>query len=336
MKFRNILLSCSLLLGIVTMNSCKKDNPTGPTIQQNWRVIKSDYPELKYAVSFDGSSFWLLNENQTTLSHEKKKTLYKEDGELLTTNIDNSLYHFRKKFSGDTLFLLADENNVSSLDNIWLLKDNSAPSEKEWVVEVSGTELMNSIVKSALCWTDGKLTILNQQSAQLLNFATKTITSNTDLGVAYRCIEYNGSKWWVSTGGDLKLINTSTGIASVVSGAAPGTIYAIAYNGTNSVYCYSYSGSTPKLFEYNILTNTFGAEFDAPGDQIMDMAFKGGKLYAIAQDYIYRINPTSWKVEKTYTMPDYFTEGIATDGVDFYVVGWNYYGSSKYFKVTLN
>lgn len=75
MKFRNIWLSCSLLLGIVALNACKKENPAAPTIQQNWRVIKSDYPELKFAVSFDGSSFWLLNENPTTLSHEKKKNI---------------------------------------------------------------------------------------------------------------------------------------------------------------------------------------------------------------------------------------------------------------------
>ncbi len=336
MKNQNIYSYGLLLMCIATLMACKKEKPISPSIQQNWRVIKSDYPELKYAVSFDGSSFWLLNEDATTLSHEKYKTYYKEDGDILTTNFSSNPVHFRKKFSGDTLFLLSDENNFASSDNLWLLKDNSAPSEKEWVVEITATELMNSISRSPMCWTNGKLTVLDHQDAIQLNIATKSIASSIDLGVSYSCIDYNGSKWWVSTGSDLKLINTGSGIASSVSGAAPGSIYAIAFNGNNSVYCYSYSGSSPKFFEYNITTNTFGPQIDAPGSQILDLTYKSGKLYAVSQRYIYRIDPTTWKVEKTYTLPNFFTESITHDGTDFYMVGWNYSGASKYFKATLN
>jgi hypothetical protein len=161
------------------------------------------------------------------------------------------------------------------------------------------------------------------------------VETAVNLPSSYYGIEHTGSEWWVAEWDKLDRVNPSTGVINFVSAVAPANIRAITYNGSNIVYCFSNSG-TNQFYEYNTSSNTFNGGTDAPNVGIYDMAFKGGRIYAVTQDYIYRINPASYKVEKTYTLPGYFTESIATDGTDFYVYGWTYAGVRKYFKVTLN
>jgi hypothetical protein len=337
MKRTNYYFGISLLLIAVTLlNACKKEQAaSGPSIQQKWKVIKSDYPSLKYVTGFGNNHFWLLNEDVNFLSHEKTNVLYKQDGDLLTAQFGSQLNHYREKFSGDTLFLLTNENNILDNNNIWLLKDNSAPSPEEWVVEVSGIDLMNSVSSGPMCWTVNNLTVLASGKALKLNLNNQTVETAVNLPSSYYGIEHTGSEWWVAEWDKLDRVNPSTGVINFVSAVAPANIRAITYNGSNIVYCFSNSG-TNQFYEYNTSSNTFNGGTDAPNVGIYDMAFKGGRIYAVTQDYIYRINPASYKVEKTYTLPCYFTESIATDGTDFYVYGWTYAGVRKYFKVTLN
>ncbi|MFN8309746.1 MAG: hypothetical protein U0T73_14075 [Chitinophagales bacterium] len=328
--------TCSvILLGIMlVLGGCAKKSTGELNIEGKYRVAAAPLAGVRYVQIHSDKTISVLYQDTGFLSNSSLTAPYTTDGDLILAKVpDNSYQHYRLLQRGDSLILAADESNVYQKASVFLIKDGSAPDVSEWVTHLSFTKVMNATAAGGIGFRDGKIiTAYGASGIAIVNPLSRMIESTVTTAVSMSALEAGTTTYIASDYNVLKNINLSGGtIGSSVNGPLAASIDALAYS-SNKIYCVS-SSSTYYMYAYNIATNAFETPVKI-SEYLYDIAYQNGKIYGVAYNYIYRIDPLTFKVEKTYDIPGYRFKGIAATGTDFYVSIQNN-DESIYAKVSL-
>ncbi|MFN8277392.1 MAG: hypothetical protein U0T84_07915 [Chitinophagales bacterium] len=332
------LISSAAIL-VALLGSCKKDQSSTTSVDGSWRILSGTKPDLRYVIFSGGEVSQTLIEDTSSAAHEVNRQKYRLENNVLLAAIQGSgFYQYSIKTDGDTMWLTNDPNNSASTYNFKLLKDNSTPSVVSWVKPITFDRLMNSTAAGPLAIRSGKLVAApDNNTITTVNYTTRSVESAITTTHDIYSLDNFGVDAVISDYDKIVRINGATG-ATMATSASTGlsnSISAIAYDGLNSIWCYTYSGTGNNLIYYfDAVSGVFGPTRTC-SLYLSDLAMKNSSLYGCDGEYIYKINPASLKVEQTYQLPGYSIGGIASDGTDFYLRIYRT-GESLYVKTTLN
>lgn len=324
------------LLIVLSAASCKKDKDSSPSLQGKYRMAyrpDSDTAAAYYIFNADNTVTFLDEDNEG--GRQIRHGVYELKGNSATVYF-GYMNLYTVSYSGDTVKLLSDPaRGYTYSGNIILVKDNNAPLDETWIPSVTFTRkiVSQNLQLSSLAYHNGSIWASSNYENRLRSYNITTGVENTPVSTAdtYYGLESTGTDLWGITEsgpGILRKLNATTGAIMFTAPAPAGQIYALAYDGSNLV---CWSGNTNRMQIYNIATNTFttGPTFDL---NFQEFAFKGGYLYAIAYNYIYKLDPATLRVVKSYRFAE--TEGaigLLTDGSSFYTYVRNSVNEPGYF-----
>lgn len=336
MKQSNIIKSllCLIILPLV-FGACKKNNTSANRLVGSWRQTNAANGE-GYAIVGADMTFTTLTKTSSG-AHEYSKKAYQIESN--TVLINNTLFQYSK--SGDTLKLLQNITNPYSSDNLILVPDQSGTSLDSWMpLAIYSTNIpwpdlqMDALTAIGntiwTCYTYGGL--------KAYNTSTSSYSSGFTLANMSSGIEAAGSDIWAYDMVQRKLVKINPGTQTVTftSPSVPngsGNPSELAYDGVNNIYCFS----GYRLDVYNIGTNSFNSY--QMSDNYNDFAFADGYLFATQYSKIYKIDPATLKVVKTYRLKDGAGSSViaSAGGSDFWIYisdGLQVPGSFQ--KITLN
>lgn len=314
---------------------CKKASTNKNQLVGQWRQVNTSNGPGYVIVGSDMTITTLTT--TSTGSHEYSKRVYQIESN--TVLINNTLFQYSK--SGDTLKLLQDVLNQNSSDNFILVSDATAPTLDTWMpMAVYSTNLpwpnlqMDALTTiGATIWTS-----YTYSGLKAYNTATSAYMGGFTLPNNVGGIEAAGSDLWAYDMVQRKLIkiNPATQAVTFTSPAVPhgsGDASQLAYDGANSIYCVN----GYRLDIYNIGTNSFNS-YQLP-DTYNDLAFADGYLFATKYSAIYKIDPATLKIVKTYRLQNGAGSDViaSAGGSDFWIYlsdGLQVPGSFQ--KITLN
>ncbi|MBS1626055.1 MAG: hypothetical protein JST83_18695 [Bacteroidetes bacterium] len=326
----------ALVFAILTLSTCKKNNSAANILVGQWRQINVGNNPVYVIISQD-KTFTRLSATSTG-AHSYNKYPYEIESNAVLIN--NVLYQCSK--SGDTLKLLQDIGNPGSSSNIVLVMDASTPTLDAWMpLVVYGSSLpWPNLNMDALTILGNNLWTTYQYDAIARSYNVSSSLYGGDITTSNNVsgIEAAGTDLWMYDETQRKLIkvNPVTKTVTFTSPAVPngsGNPTLLAYDGANSLWCQSYS----KVDVYNIATNSFNS-YQMP-DNYHDLAFGGGYLYAISYSNIYKIDPATLSILKTYRFPDGDGSQViaSAGGSDFWVyLDDKLQAPGRFQKITLN
>lgn len=334
-NYTRYVMPCWLLL-VLLISACKKEADTTPGIAGKYKTVYAKGSDTlpAYYLFYDDKTYAVLKQSNEGGRVIDRGTYKVQGNSLLMSRYYVTLYQL--KYAGDTLKLLSNpEKGDSYSGNVVMVKDNAAPMEEEWVTTISITSkfIKNVYSNSSLAYNAGELwgTPFSTTGLRRYNSTTGDDLPPVVTADVYNSIEFTGGQLWgirdVSSG-TLDKLNPATG-AIIMSAPSPSiSIYHMASDGTN-IYCSDANNS--RMIVYNIATNTFGSEVNL-GSRWSDMAFKGGYLYLHAYNYIYKMDPATFRIVKNYRLKDIeSSSGLATDGTAFYTYVSNEVSTPGYF-----
>lgn len=336
MRYRVIKSILALLVLIALCAGCKKNNTSPSPVIGQWRLLNTSDTPAYVLISQDMTITTLTG--SSTGAHTYNKSAYQLESNTIL--ISSRLYQYSK--SGDTLKLLQDLTNQNSSSNMILVPTTNAPTLDTWLPSaVYGTSLpWPDLQMDALTMLGNNLWTSYQYDAMVRSYNTGSSqyignipTTNNVSG-----IEAVGGDLWMYDETLRKLIKVDpvTKAVTFTSPAVPngyGNPASLAYDGMNSIWCQSYS----KVDVYNIATNSFNS-YQMP-DNYRDLAFGGGYLFAIDYSNIYKIDPATLKVLKTYRLAtgDGSEVLASAGGNDFWIyIQDALQAPGRFQKITLN
>lgn len=324
-KLQLFATAFTLLLLVLGAGSCKKKSiGDALAIAGTYHKVYLQSPDTvaDYYRFYDNHTFSLLTQNNQG-DRAVSRGIYQDDAPSVILYSANSLRSYFIVKNGDTLKLLGDLTKPDTYyDNIILVKDPAAPAEKDWVSTVNIITKLPEVNLNldALALYNNELWTAYQYDAHLRSYNTATGVQDIVLNAGgFQALDADGSSVWVSgAGAKLRTLNPTTGAVIFSSASAPaGQITGVAING-NTIYCLTGSSG---LLLYDIAGNTFTNALVNTGGAL-DMAFSGGYLYLCSYYYIYKMDPATFKIIKTYSVNGIGgLGGLASDGNSF----WIYY-----------
>jgi len=320
---RNIFSAALFVLLLATVSSCKKETGSSNSVSGKYRMVyrpNSDTLPAYYIFNDDNTFIALLQGNQG--GHTVRKGVFQYDGATVTM-FDYSANVFLAVKLGDTLKLFRDPSTADNyFSNLILVKDASAPAESNWVEDVEVIKKLNEVSLNlrSISFLNSQFITCSDYESLLRRYDGVGGQSDYPLITAedYFGIEgVAGNLWGITEGANvLKKLSTVSGAVLFTAAASPTQIHTLASDGTD-IFCW---GINQRRFQvYNIATDSYiaGGDFD---EQIGDIAYRSGYIYASAYRYIYKIDPLTFKAVKTYRIKGVeIHNGIATDGTSFWV-----------------
>jgi hypothetical protein len=322
LNFRNLFFIVPVALALLVAG-CKKDSSTTQSVAGRYRLVYnsgSDSLPQYYVFNDDNTVANLEQTNQ--YAHTVRRGVY-QLGESTIILSFNSPYTYLLKIAGDTVKLLGNTLSAeSSYPNVILVKDAAAPTAADWVKEVSITGRVPAVNINL-----SSFTCRNTMFYTCYNYENRVHRYNTNDGAEqsalvtladYYGIEAaGGNVWAVADNSDvLDKLDPLSGLVTFTSVAAPNDIHALASDGTK---VYGWNINTGTLYIYTIATDSWdaGHRFDS---NIREMAFYNGFIYGSNYYNIFKIDPVTLKVVKSYTVKGIDGQsGIAHDGSDFWI-----------------
>lgn len=339
---KNAIKINSFIFAIVLiLNGCKKTeiireeyNPAIPAYG-TWAIVSSTIQaDVKYLQFSTDKSATVYSENNMGFKSSTSSILTPMPDQLIFDPYGYGYSTiFNYKVVGDSIFITSpsygDFKGVKSTDA------NVASWAKvvTRIDEISGAFTNNTYGIGF----DGTNILMADYSAFKVNkisLSTRLPAGTIDVTGSYpTTVEFDGADIWVSSNG-YDIINkhplAGGGVVSTSKPMGP-WIYGVAFDPiSTNLWCFA--GNTDTLYSYNKTSNTVTNRIGI-GNGFRDMAWSNGKLFLTRENYIYRVNPSPFTVEKTYKLKENMSiYGIAAVGNDF----WLSVSGSSLIKVTLN
>lgn len=336
---KRVLVLLTAIATLVSFNGCKKDDGTGLAIYGLWQVTSStQLPNLKFI----------------RFTNNKTMTAYSETPEgfrsMVITNFSPNEDQVIANFLGG-YYPLTVYNYSIDAEQITLIGENgqtflvatrsSSAAPDSWTTDVTSVDKIENLFtdnSDGIGYDGSNLLFSDYSNGKIIkvSLATRSITGQINTVNSINTIEYDGTNYWVSRNGydNLEKINPS-GTSLLTTANMGSWLYGIGYVSPNSIICYSNNEHT--LYNYNPGSNTVDDSKLIEDIYLGDIAVSNGKVYIILRNsnLIYRLNPTTFEVEKTYRV---------TDGTDLYGIAsvgsntfWlNTQSGKKILKVELN
>ncbi|HLP51408.1 MAG TPA: hypothetical protein VK154_11020 [Chitinophagales bacterium] len=329
-----VLGTACLLLAIA---SCKKDNNDVPALTGKYRVVAypGDDTVPQYYLFNDDKTYTVLSQNNQGVKRVDKGVYTYKDPSLVLSSYYNA---YVVRHSGDTIKLVSNPS-AGDDSHIVLIKDNNAPAATDWVQRVNVTNRIPvpDIQPTAFTVLAGKFFTTDEYNPQIRRYNTangQLLPALTTAANYYGITTISSSLWGMTVSGKLNRLDPATG--NVVFSAS-GTINGydvIAGTGT-SIYCFN--AGSGNMREYDVIGDVFSAQRSLQTD-VRDVVYKGGYLYLANYRYIYKVDPASLRVVKSYTMDEEDgISGFGSDGTDFWVYVNDQLDAPGYFgKITLD
>jgi hypothetical protein len=313
-KYITIAVAAILLLAVA---SCKKDDTgSGLSVTGKYRLLDANNPLPQYYLFYDNNTYTKLIQTVEG-AHSVVKGVYNIRNSVLTLSENYTLYKIEQ--SGDTLKLLTSPGQPSTSDRI-LLTDAATPAEETWVQKVTPTQLIPTanLSVSGMGVVGTKLYTAYQYESyiHIFDLAASIELPQIDAGQPYRALTNSGSNLFAANSmNKLYKLNTDGTMVTEYNGVT-NQMYAIACNGA-TVYSYSTTNNRFGSFNTATATNLDMVDFE---QNITSLCFKGGYLYGTSYNYIFKIDPATYQVVKSYYLTDgNVAEAIASDGTNVWI-----------------
>lgn len=333
---KKIIQLSILLVTVLLYSGCKKDTAETPAISGLWQITSTQITNLAF-VRFNGN---------------KTVDIYSETAEgfraLLTNNYtpgtDQVIVNFREAYFPTAIYNYTVAGNVLTVkgDNgqtVLTATKSTATAPDTWVTDVTSTDQINNLFTSngeGIGFDGSNLLFVDYSDSKIqkVSLATRTVTASINAPGSLNTIEYDGTNYWISRNGynwieklDLTAVNLFT------SSAIGPWIYGIGFVSPTSIVCYS--GNDNTLYNFNPVTDAVTSSKLVEGVSLRDMAISNGKVYIVANNFIYRLNATTFDVEKTYRLAEATNiTGIASIGSNAFWLNSN--EGTQILKVELN
>jgi len=330
---RRIMQASIIVLMIILIAGCKKDSSTDDIkLYGLWQVNES--------VVTDNLKFLNFKNNKTVVSYS-----ISEDGFKSTTSsvFSPSTDQFIGTVIGTGVLNYTVEGDLLTIkggnDIVYLKATRSTSVEPDsWVTEVTSTDHIDNLFTEnnrGIGYDGSNLLFTDYTNGEIIkvSLATRSIASQVSLTNSLNTVEYDGTDYWVAVNGYDQIKRYSTAGNSIATSIAMGPwIYGIGYVSPTSIICYSNNAQT--LYNYNPVTNSV-TNLKEVGISLRDIAISNGKTYVSSNDMIYRLNSTTFAVEKSYRVTNAGTiNGIASVGNNVFWLNIN--DGEKILKVELN
>ncbi len=327
---------CIALMVGVFISGCTKDSTsTSPStsvsstsaLAGNW-VVLSGLPQTKYLSIHGDNVYFNL--------HEFAYGLRAMDGGVAqvsggTIDLGQSIYNYT--VSGDTLQLTAPGQSVVCV------RSTTAPSDSQWVSAVKVLDTMSTPIPDA---TD--MTIMgnimwygngySSHNLYRINLSTRDVDTLPTTVYAW-AVEWDGSNLWASSDGSttIQKIDTATGATKFTSVQMGAWIYGIAWDGT-VLWCTS--NNEQSIYRYDpvgdmvLTTYRLGSGAYAGG-----VAYANGSLYVCTNGVINKCTTSPFGTAAAFQIPGIYAFGLAFDGTDFWVSGYDSQNKYMMYKVAL-
>lgn len=299
-------------------------------------TASSNFPDLKY-IKFDSNKSLSAFSESAEGFRSVVKTNCSPTLDQVIANINGYVpVVYNYTVSGDVLTLIGDKG----LAELVATKSTSTITDT-WVNDVASTDHIDGLFTNngqGIGYDGSNLLFCDYSNSQIskVSLATRSIIGTFPAVSAVNTVEYDGTNYWESSNGYDKInVVNSLGVTMATSVSMGPWIYGIGYVSPTSII--TYSGNEKTLYNYNPTTNVVTSSKTVTNINLGDIAVSNGKVY-IAQNgsnLIYRLNPTTFAVEKTYRITDAARiYGIASVGGGFFWLNNN--SGESIVKVELN
>ena len=329
-----------LALVVVFSSGCKKETtPDTLAIYGLWQVTQSQLETLKYI---------RLNTDKTMIIYSETPTLFRGYGiknfspgtdQIIASFFEDSYYPaqiYNYTIVGDVLTVVGDNGIIF----LTATRTTSAVPDT-WVTPVTSSYSITGLFDDnshGIGFDGTNLLFVEYNPGKIYKVSTVTDTIVGEISTSVsslNTVESDGINFWVSSNGHDKVYKLdATGNQTFVSTPSLGAwIYGIAY--LNSGFLACYSNNEESLFGYNPATDAIVSGRWVPEPDLYDMAAANGKLYICSRTLVYRLNATTFEVEKTYRITGATDiRGIAAVGSNTFWLNTN--SGTEILKVTLD
>ncbi len=336
------VLCLALVLGLFAAG-CTKDSSTtapsssGPSISAlvgKWQVL-SGMQYTSYLTVHSDNLYFLLHQYSYGLRSMEAGVAQVANGtiDLGLTNYNSGQSVFNYAISGDTLRLTAPGQSIVCLSS------TTAPSDSDWVKSLAILDTMSPPINTPTdmaiigdtMWYGNAYASHNLYK---INLTTRTVDTLPTTNYAW-AVEWDGTNLWTSSDGDGSIfkLNPSTGATISTSVAMGAWIYGIAWDG-NVLWCTS--NNEQSVYRYNPATNTVLTTYPlGSGVSPAGLAFANGWLYTVVNGVINQCTLSPFGTSAAYQIPGITAVGIAYDGTNFWVSGYDANDKTMLYKVSL-
>lgn len=337
---KKILLYALAIATAVGFNGCKKKSDT-LALYTLWQVTTtSQYPNLKYLQFNTDKTISLYAETNEGFRVFASSNFLQGD-EQIVANLD--------AIEGYTVALVL--NYIIDGDNLTIIGDNaqtyltavksSSTAPSGWVTNVASSDKIENLFSDnnqGIGFDGTNLLLTDYDNGKIIKVSPVTRDSVGELSTinSINTVEYDGLNYWVAQNGWDKLQRLNAAGTSTFSSSSLGSwLYGIGYISSTSII--AYSGNEHTLYNYNSVTDAIVDSKLVEDANLGDIAILNSKVYVIRRysNFIYRINPLTFAVEKTYRITDAkLLHGIANVGGNIFWLNDN--NGKTLLKVTLD
>lgn len=330
---RNGFLFLLAIGALLMASSCKKDKTTEATsITGSWRISGSP----NYLLFTAEGDMYKLYENNSGY-HLADAYIYQYSGSQIKVqsapSFGNDFALYNTQWSGDTLLFFDGNTNVYKL-----LRDRLGPQQlSDWVAGVNVVDMFTDTVQSDfITFANGRLYSFKSYTPgpRLIEYnpTTKQVSGIFPSDFMYGGIEYVNGDVWCSRSLYIYKYNLGTGSNTFQSATAGSSVFPVSLAGGNGLI---YTWTTNGYKDYNVFEDSWTST-QTLYNEVTDMAFADGYLYAVRQGFIYKMNPYYKEPLQTWMLKEYDVFGIAHDGTNFWLTARNKYTREyKVIKATL-
>ncbi len=319
-----------LLLGIIMLIpfSCEKDKDKSDTIYGKWAVL-SGGGNTKYIIIGSDNVFYWLEEYNYGFRGEWSGVCQITGGQInfgIMGLMNFSIMNF--SISNNQLTL-----SHPSMASIICERDNNAPEREDWIKTILSVHSSGAPIDEATDLTyDGQYLWYGNGYAShnlyKINPSNITVEATIPVSQSAWAVEWVDGYLWVSSNGSDKIykINPANGNLITQSVEMGAWIEGIAFDG-QYIWCASNNEST--LYKYDRNTNSVVSDFFVDM-RVHGLCYNDGFLYACAEGIVNKCSLNPLEVVEAFALENYNIEGIAYDGVNFWVSTANYNETPSY------
>lgn len=325
---KKFFLYVALIAVAINFNGCKKESDSTLAVYGLWQVTAStQLPNLKF-VDF-GSSKSLTAYYETPQGFRSLIiSNFSPTADQLVANFMGAYYPtavYNYSITAGVLTIVGDNGQTL------LTATKSVSSEPAtWVTSVTSSDKIENLFTSntnGIGYDGSNLLFSDYSGGKIIkvSLATRSVTDIINTVNSINTIEYDGTNYWVSRNGwdNLEKLS-STGLSLFSSTSMGSWLYGVGYVSPSSIICYSHNEDM--LYNYNPSTDAVSNSKAVDGVNLGDIAISNGKVYIIQHggNLIYRLNATTFAVEKTYRVTDAVSVyGIASVGSNAFWLNTN-------------